>query len=177
MPVPTERADSLAVSDQVSSAVEFARNHPVPVAGAGVAVLGIVAITKIRGSKSEEPIGAEPAPDAVVKAYANPGSTATATTVTPGKPNTSPGDGQGNPAQQPPTTTPFPLPGQIVDVTKPGEIASQAMRITAADRAAYGCDGNKYLRYGRTDKTRNKIVCVDRTKHSEHSVIVLDKKK
>lgn len=168
----------MGVSDQVANAVDFAKAHPVPVAGAGVAVIGIVAIAKIRGAKSEEVTGADPAPDAVVKAYANPNSTATTTTAVPGKPNTaSPNDGQGNPATQPPTTTPFPLPGQTIDVNKPGPIMSQALRITEADRAAYTCDGDKYLRYGKTEKTRNKIVCVDRTTRKESSVIVRATKK
>jgi hypothetical protein len=165
----------LGVSDQIANAVEMAKAHPVPVIGAGALAVGFVVARKITGGKEEEVQGVDPAPDAVVKAYANPGSSAVSTTVTPGKPNTA-GDGQGSttppPTTPPATTTPFPLPGQVLDVNSPGPISSQAMRITAADEAAYSCDGNRYLRYGRTDKTRNKIVCVDRTTHKESGVIV-----
>ncbi len=158
----------MAASEQIANAITYARAHPVPVIGAGALAVGFVLARKVSGQGGEAQDDTRESPAMALSdeyAPAQPGSTLPPVSgdgkspITTGNPSNSNG------------TTPFPTPGATIDPNKPGPIKSQALRITAADRAAYSCDGDRYLRYGRGEN-RNKIVCVDRQTRRESGVIV-----
>lgn len=141
----------MIVSETASNAADLVRRYPIPAAGLAALAVGF-AVWRNRDRSGDIEPETNPLPDSADYV----------------------GDGAGiTPFPESPSGSVTP-PIQTPILGKPGPIASQAMRISEADRAAYSCPDGMYLRYGRGENV-NKIVCVVRdgpSKGRERAVIV-----